>query len=65
MDALCHSLGDILETLDIVVIVLQVLTCYACYVAGKFKGIGSTIDLFLDKEIITQDQLDKIVEDDK
>lgn len=54
-----------MELIDYTVIALQLGACYACYVAGRFKGIGSTIDLFLDKKIITQDQLDKLVEDEQ
>lgn len=54
-----------MDILDIGLIVLQVGACYACYVAGKFKGIGNTIDLFLDRKVITQEQLDKLVDEEQ
>lgn len=54
-----------MELIDWAVIVLQVGACYACYAAGRMKGIGSTIDLFLDRKMITQEQLNKLVEEEQ
>lgn len=51
-----------MDWLDITQIVLLVAANIACYNWGKFAGIQGTVDMFLNKKIITQKDLDKLVE---
>lgn len=54
--------GSILNWLDIIQIVLLLLACYLCYLAGKFNGVQSVISLLLDKDIITEKDLDRLTD---
>lgn len=49
-----------MEWLDITEIILQLLVCFACYMWGKVKGIGSCIDALLEKKIITEKDIEKL-----
>lgn len=47
---------------EIIEIALLLLACYACYQAGIKKGITDTIDLVIDNDMITVDDLNKMLD---
>ena len=46
--------------MDFLQIVLLLLACYCCYLAGKFNGAINLVNHMLDNDIITEDDLDKL-----
>ena len=48
--------------MDFVRIILLLLACYCCYLAGKFKGAINMVNHMLDNDIITEDDLDRMNE---
>ncbi len=51
-----------LNWMDIVQILLLLGACYACYAWGKVNGIGDCIEALLERKIITEKDLDKLVD---
>ena len=51
-----------MDWLDITQIVLLVAANIACFSWGKMTGIQGTVDMFLNKKIITEKDLEKLVE---
>jgi hypothetical protein len=47
------------DWLDLTQIALQLAACYTCYLWGKHTGIGDTIDVFVERKIIKEADLDK------
>jgi hypothetical protein len=50
--------------MDVIQVALLLSACYASYVAGRVTGIETTVDLFIDKKIITEEQLKRAVDDE-
>lgn len=50
------------QWLDLWQIAFLLLTCLACYIAGKTKGIGDTIDVLLENKILKESDLDKLLD---
>lgn len=48
--------------LDLSQIILLLAACYACFLAGKFRGVHAIIDLLLEKELIKESDLDKLTD---
>jgi hypothetical protein len=46
--------------LNVTEIVLLLFTCWACYNAGKMKGVADIIELLLHKRMITMDDVRKL-----
>lgn len=46
--------------LDITQILLLLGACFFCYLWGKVTGVTGTVNLFLEKRLITMDDLDKL-----
>lgn len=47
---------------EIIEIILLLLACYACYQSGVKRGITEVIDLIIDNDIITADDLNKLLD---
>lgn len=50
-----------MDWLDITQIILLLLACLACFNWGKYAGITGTVDMLLDKKIITEADLEKLL----
>lgn len=50
------------DWLDLTQIFLQLATCYACFVWGKTTGISDVVELFLEKKLITEQDIEKLKE---
>ncbi len=51
-----------LSWLDLTEILLLLLACYVCYGAGKYNGVNTIIGMLLNKNIITEKDLDNLVD---
>jgi hypothetical protein len=49
-----------MEWLDLTQIILQLAACYACHVWGRTNGIGDTIEVLMEKKIISEQDLEKL-----
>jgi hypothetical protein len=52
----------ILDWLDLTQILLLLVACYTCFLAGKFRGVHAIIDLLLEKNLIKESDLDKLTD---
>lgn len=50
------------DWLDLTTIFFQLAACYACYIWGKNNGISDVVNLFLEKKIIKESDLEKLSE---
>ena len=48
------------DWLNITEIILLLGACYACFIWGKHSGIENVVNLFLEKKIITEKDLEKL-----
>jgi len=49
-----------MEWLNLTEIILQLIACYFCFGWGKMSGVNTVVNLFLEKKIITEKDLDKL-----
>jgi hypothetical protein len=50
-----------MDWLDVIQIILLLLACYASFAWGKYTGISGTVEMFLDRKIITEADLEKLL----
>lgn len=50
------------EWLDTVQLGLTLLTCFACYSAGKVTGVSDAIELLIEEKLLKKSDLEKLIE---
>lgn len=46
--------------LDTTQIALLLGACWACYNAGKIKGVTELVELLLEKKLVTKEQIERL-----